>query len=396
VTLRSARREPVPPPPLTQWQSTWRYGVALAVSLVAWVGAAPEQWRDYQLLFWFEVLSGVVAFVAYHYRRRYPLPITCGVLALSAVANLASGPALMSLASIATRRLWREIVPAAALNIVAGSVYFTIRPEEDIPWLVLAAINLLGTGVLVAIGMYVGARRELVATLRDRAERAETEQALRVAQARSNERARIAREMHDVLAHRISLVAMHAGALGYRSDLTPDEAAEAAGVIRDNAHRALADLREILGVLRGDQSAGEPERPQPTLHDLDALIDDERRAGATIRVRNRVRRGDELPESVGRNAYRIVQECLTNARKHAPNTTVDIVIAGHPGGSLILLVSNPMPVGSVPVGSVNTMPGAGLGLVGLAERAELGGGRLDHRIARGRRFVVRAQLPWPA
>jgi signal transduction histidine kinase len=390
VILRSVRREPVPPPALTRWQSIWRYVGALAISLVAWGAVAPAQWRGNQLLFWFEVLSAVVAFVAYHYRRRYPLAVACGVLALSAVANLASGPALMSLVSIATRRLWREIIPAAALNIVAGGVYFTIRPVEA-PWLFLATVNLLGTGVLVAIGMYIGARRELVATLRDRAERAEEEQTLRVAQARSNERARIAREMHDVLAHRISLVAMHAGALGYRSDLTPDEAAEAAGVIRDNAHRALADLREILGVLREDRPAGEPERPQPTLHDLDALIDDERRAGATIRLRNRLRQGDELAESVGRNAYRILQECLTNARKHAPNTTVDIVIAGRPGASLILLVSNPMPVGSV-----HAAPGAGLGLVGLAERAELAGGRLDHRVARGRRFVVRAQLPWPA
>ena len=106
-----------------------------------------------------------------------------------------------------------------------------------------------------AVGLYIGARRELIATLRDRADRAEREQAMRVAQARTNERARIAREMHDVLAHRISLVAMHAGALGYRTDLSRDETKRAADVISQNAHQALVDLREILGVLRDSDVA---------------------------------------------------------------------------------------------------------------------------------------------
>ena len=105
-------------------------------------------------------------------------------------------------------------------------------------------------GDLLATGMYIGARRELVASLHDRAERAEREQALRVEQAQANERARIAREMHDVLAHRMSLVAMHAGALAYRTDLSPEQTRHAAEVIQANAHRALADLREVLGLLR--------------------------------------------------------------------------------------------------------------------------------------------------
>ena len=98
--------------------------------------------------------------------------------------------------------------------------------------------------------MYIGARRDLLATLQERAERAEREQGMRVEQAQVTERARIAREMHDVLAHRLSLVAMNAGALEYCRGLSEAEVAEAAAIIRLNAHRALADLRQILGVLR--------------------------------------------------------------------------------------------------------------------------------------------------
>ncbi len=390
MTPRRSHQDPVAPPPLTRWQSTWRYLLALAISVVAWVEVVDNQWRDQWVVLWLELVAGVAAFVAYHFRRRYPLPIVTGLVALSAVSSLAAGPALLGLVSLATRRLWREILPVAALSVLANSVYVAVQPVggNQLVWFV---VNVLATGVVVAVGMYIGARRELVATVRERAARAESEQALRFARAQADERARIAREMHDVLAHRISLVAMHAGALAYRSDLTPEEREEAASVIQVNAHRALADLREILGVLRERGPGDGPERPQPTLRDLDELIADEVQTGARIRLRNRLQHADKIPESVGRNAYRIVQEGLTNARKHAPNAAVDVVVAGSPGHSLILLVRNPLPVGSV-----NGTPGAGLGLVGLAERAALVGGRLDHRVTRSGQFVVRAQLPWPA
>ena len=109
--------------------------------------------------------------------------------------------------------------------------------------------------------MYIGSRRELLWTLRNRAETAEAEQELRVSQARSNERARIAREMHDVLAHRISQISMHAGALSFRDDLTADEMRDSAAVIQEKAHEALTDLRGVLGVLRDDGSGRVGEAP---------------------------------------------------------------------------------------------------------------------------------------
>lgn len=214
---------------------------------------------------------------------------------------------------------------------------------------------------------------------------------MRIAQAQGTERARIAREMHDVLAHRLSLVAMHAGALSYRRGLSESEVADAADVIRANAHSALADLREILGVLRTAEADGPPDRPQPTLVDLPSLVDEALGAGTQVRLHNQIGDLAQAPEAIGRSAYRMIQEGLTNARKHAPDTTVDIVLSGCPGGELLLEVRNPIRVGA----GVSATPGAGLGLVGLTERAELIGGRLEHAVSDGE-FVVSAWLPWPA
>ena len=250
------------------------------------------------------------------------------------------------------------------------------------------------TAVLLATGMYIGARRELMASLHDRAERAEREQALRVAQARANERARIAREMHDVLAHRMSLVAMHAGALAYRTDLSPEQTRDAAGVIQHGANRALADLREVLGLLRDSDLTADgepPERPQPTLCDVPGLVEEARAAGTRVTLSDDVREPQRAPETAGRNAYRMIQEGLTNARKHAPHTPVAVRLSGAPGEELRVEVRNPLPLQHWPP----TPRGGGLGLVGLAERAALSGGRFEHGPTADE-FVLRAWLPWPA
>jgi signal transduction histidine kinase len=196
--------------------------------------------------------------------------------------------------------------------------------------------------------------------------------------------------MHDVLAHRLSLVAVHAGALSYRRGLTEAEVAESADVIRENAHRALADLREILGVLRTPEAFAPPDRPQPTLVDLPALLEEARLAGTKVRVHDDIGGLAKIPDTIGRSAYRMIQESLTNARKHAPDTTVDVVLEGRPGKQLVVEVRNPLRVGA----AASVTPGSGLGLVGLTERAELIGGHLEHSVHDGE-FVLRASLPWP-
>jgi signal transduction histidine kinase len=206
------------------------------------------------------------------------------------------------------------------------------------------------------------------------------------------ERTRIAREMHDVLAHRISLLSLHAGALEIRPDAAPAEVAGAAGIIRASAHQALQDLREVIGVLREPAGDDAPERPQPTLRELPALADESRVAGVKVRLDLRIDEPGEVPAATGRAAYRIVQEGLTNARKHAPGACVRVRVAGAPGPGLTVEIRNPAPVGLRPVAAI---PGTGTGLVGLAERATLAGGRLTAGRGPDGGFTLTAWLPWP-
>jgi signal transduction histidine kinase len=215
---------------------------------------------------------------------------------------------------------------------------------------------------------------------------------MRVEQAQAHERARIAREMHDVLAHRISLLSMHAGALEFRPDAPPEEIARAAGVVRASAHQALEDLREVIGVLREESLDGDPERPQPTLANLPGLLDESRQAGMHVSSECMVDDLAAVPEGVGRNAYRIVQEALTNARKHAQGAAVDVTLDGAAGSGLTVEVRNRLPVGA----AAAPIPGAGTGLIGLSERTSLAGGRLEHGRTPGGDFELRAWLPWPA
>ena len=128
----------------------------------------------------------------------------------------------------------------------------------------------------------------------------------------------MAREMHDVLAHRLSLLATYAGALEYRPDSSPEKLAQAAGVIRTGVHQALDELREVISVLRDSEIEEMPGgRPQPTFGDLTALVSESRDAGTEILYAEAVTAPDSLPPATGRTAYRVVQEGLTNARKHA-------------------------------------------------------------------------------
>jgi signal transduction histidine kinase len=344
-----------------------------------------------------DLAVGAAIFVAMAFRRRWPVQIaTLGALA-GAVSATGAGAGMVAFVSMSTRRRWGEIIPVAALGVAMSELFYGIEPapQSQSSWYFNLAFDLIVVGIAAAIGMYIGARRELVASLHDRAERAEREQALRVAQARAHERTRIAREMHDVLAHRMSLVAMHAGALAYRNDLTPAESRRAADIIQTNSHRALADLREILGVLRDSEETA-PNRPQPTLADVDTLVADERAAGARIAVKNELAPDAELPPSIGRTAYRVIQEGLTNARKHAPNTQVDVIVIGRHGDGLTVEVRNRLPLGdSDGTPTAPTAP-SGFGLIGLSERAAIAHGRVEYGRTPDGDFAVRAWLPWPS
>jgi signal transduction histidine kinase len=196
--------------------------------------------------------------------------------------------------------------------------------------------------------------------------------------------------MHDVLAHRVSLLSLHAGALEFRPDASAEEVAEAAAVIRATARAALEELRDIIGVLREGADGDAPEPPQPTLVQFPALIDESRAAGMNVHARIDA---PDVPAALGRTVYRVVQEGLTNARKHAPGAAVDVRIVTADDRLVVEVVSR-RPVG-VPVGAPDErLPGAGTGLVGLAERVALAGGELEHGPDAAGDFVLRASLPW--
>ena len=378
---------------LTPGQATWLSTVfAVVIGGLLWLSVAQDQWQSARTLFWGDLALGVASLAAMQCCRRWPLAVTVLTVAATAVSVSAIGPWIVCQVSLSARRRWREILPTAALSVLAGQASLAVQPNRTMSWYVNLLFCVLAAGVVVAIGLYLGARRDLIASLHDRAERAEREQALQVSTARAGERTRIAREMHDVLAHRMSLVAVHAGALAYRTDLSAAETRETAAIIQANSQRALADLREILGLLRDTERGIDVthHRPQPTLGDLNSLLDDERAAGAHVTLRLDLEDLDALPESIGRSAFRIIQEGLTNARKHAPHAMVTVELTGHPGNGLDLSVRNPVRVG----GELNGKDGAGFGLVGLAERAAASHGRIEHGLTPNGDFVLQAWLPW--
>ncbi|HEX2312206.1 MAG TPA: histidine kinase [Thermomonospora sp.] len=326
-------------------------------------------------------------------RRRRPVTLAA-VTELLAVASAAGlGFAAVAGFNVAVHRTWRVAAGMAVAHLTMIGVLWRLDEENTTRqyWEGLVIIGSLHLA-LVATGMLVRSQRLLLESARERARQAEEGQRLRIEEARHHERERLAREMHDVLAHRISLLAVHAGALEYRGNLPPEEL-RAAKVIRQCAHDALEDLREVIGMLRGDEGE-HGERPQPTLGDLATLVAESREAGAHVTLEERIADPPAVPARIGRHAYRIVQEGLTNARKHAPGAHVRVLVAAGPGDGLTIEVANPLPVGrstAVPA----ALPGAGAGLIGLRERVGLVGGRLEHGTTPSGDFRLRAWLPLP-
>ena len=386
---------------LGAWALTWRYLLALSWAFPSITASLTDQdlFRGAPLAFYgflaLEVLAVGVAVVLIRFRRRAPILVAVLLSALSSVTLTLGGFASWAITSLCTRRRWKEILPAGAvfigfqlvsnpirrglgLPVVTGLQLNGTRLQEPWPLIVGGGVLLLYMAVLVAIGMYTGTRRELIASKLAQAER---EQQLRVAQGQAAERQRIAREMHDVLAHRISLVSMYSGALAYRDDLSPQQTRGIAETIRENATLALTELRGVLGSLRGEDG----DRPQPTLADLPGLIDDNRTAGLRIEFSGVSLEG--LSPAVSRHAYRIVQEGLTNARKHAPGSKVEVRLSGDPDSGLRIELRNLVNGGGAAV------PGGGYGLLGLAERTNLVGGWTEHGI-RDDVFQLEAWMPW--
>jgi signal transduction histidine kinase len=346
----------------------------------------------------FDVTLAIVACSSLWVRRRYPLAVGLFTVCAGGVSGGAGGAAVAGLFTIAVHCVPRWTAWAALLSICTSALNGVIYPNHNGYGWGSLEVGIVATTVAVGYGLYVRVRRELVLSLRERTRRLESEQDLRVREARIAERTRIAREMHDVLAHRISLLSVHAGALEYNPSASPEEIARAAAVIRTSARAAQEELREVIGILRDavDDEAGPlstPPPPQPTLVDVPELIAESRRAGMEVTSTIEVD-PEPVPQLLGRTAYRLVQEGLTNVRKHAPGQQVSVAIAGREGRDLTIEVVNRPRVGHAPPPSQHA--GSGTGLIGLAERVVLVGGRLSHRGRPDGGFVLEATLPWPA
>jgi len=332
---------------------------------------------------WLRVVAiavGTATLVSLRWRRTHPAAVGIGVGVVALVVITVSGAILVATFNAAIRARGRDLAIITGLTIGWAFANPLLYPPDGSYWLDAGA-SLLMAGVALGWGLFVRARRELVRSLRDQADRAGDE-------ARAAERRRIAREMHDVLAHRLSLLSVHAGALEFHRDAPAEEVAEAAGVIRESARAALDELRGVIGVLREDGGETLTQPPQPTLADLADLVEESRAAG--MRITARIELGDAAPPAaVGRTAYRIAQEGLTNARKHAPGAAVTLTVH-EADRDLHVEIRSLAPV-AVVAGA--PLPGAGTGLIGLAERVTLAGGELEHGVDPDGAFVLRARLP---
>jgi signal transduction histidine kinase len=245
-----------------------------------------------------------------------------------------------------------------------------------------ASATIIFTAVVVAVES-VGSRLRTQRSLAAQTERAEAEQARRAV---LEERARIARELHDVVAHHMSLIAIRAETAPYRLTGLPESALDEFGSLSEVAREALAEMRRLLGVLRHDQPAA--LAPQPQLTDLPALVDAARQSGVPVELSLPPAPG-QVPAGVGVCAYRIVQESLSNASQHAPGAPIAVSVT-HDPGVILLRVANgpaghPRPAGNE--------PRPGHGLTGMYERVALLGGSLSAGPVPDGGFVVSAVLP---
>jgi signal transduction histidine kinase len=295
---------------------------------------------------------------------------------------------LVSLYSLGAYAASRRTVIIVAL---AGYVMFLIFPGPTAagePLLAQATFGFAFTAPPVLLGLYMGTRKQLFASLHERAERLEREQHLLAERARGEERTRIAREMHDVVANRVSVMVVHAGALKAIATRDPARAAETAAVIGDMGRQALEELRQVIGVLR----QGEEALPQssPTLSEIRELIGQSSAAGLSVHLSVR---GEErpMPAAVGRTLYRLVQEALTNVHKHAGDAATSIELCLVPEAVEVEIRNEPPRAGPR-----HGLPSGGNGLLGLRERVTGLGGSFEAGPGDHGGFTVRARLPLPA
>ncbi len=389
------QQQPTLEQPLRRWARRWWARrvvvVDLGLALLVFVGTADEIGREVGFTGVHEgpIRTLLAVFVALPVliRRSSPYPLlalgTGAWFLMSAPVGLMVGCYTLSAES---RRLrWHSVL----MGVLAVAVFTGSAVTPDVSALGAAMVTALVVVVPALLGLWIGTRRALVANLKEKAARLEREQHLEADQARAQERARIAGELHDVVAHRVSLMILHAGAL--EVSLADADAAQQAGLIRQTGRQALEELRHILDVLR-ERDGGPPLDPQPTLADLDRIVQQSRAAGMEVSLAVQGPRRP-LPATVERTAYRLVQEALTNVHKHAASAATDIHLEYGPK-HLEVTVRNARPAHRHDPDLA--LASAGHGLVGLRERVSLLGGSFHAGPRLDGGFEVRACIPTEA
>ena len=329
-----------------------------------------------------------IASAALIVRRRFPLPVWAWTTVIGAVGVLvASGPstvvlpAFVGVYTVATQRSrWTAIAAAITTVLVMIGTLLIALPDalaSPTTYAVLA-----WGGMATAVGIAVRSQRAIVASAEERARRAEASRDEEARRAVTEERLRIARELHDVVAHHIAVINVQAGVAKHLLDTDPALAGEALGNIRESSQVVLSELSTILGLLR-NPGEDPSTAPAPGLGQLDALVDSIRRAGVTVTLRSTGTQPDLTPV-VDLTAYRLIQEALTNARKYGTGTVdVDVDFSE---ANVTIEVRNR-------IGSTVPTPVTGHGLIGMRERVAAVGGQLRTGPADDGTFVVHAVLP---
>jgi signal transduction histidine kinase len=321
-------------------------------------------------------------------RHRWPL-VTLGIVACVTLGlnygPIAMLPLLLAMFTVAeyTERP-KTVIAAAGVTAILVLTPLIHGADQSFP---AALSRLVAVGLALALGLYLQARADYIVGLRERAERLEREQELLADQAVASEQVRIARELHDGVAHNVSLMVVQAQALAATGDEAPDRE-QALHRVADLGREAMSEMHRMLGVLRpSDGDGGLELRPQPGVRDLDALIARTREAGVDAEL-TVVGEPRELPPGVDLSAYRIAQEALTNVIRHAAAHRVEMTLTFAREALEVNVVDD----GIGPNGTGNG--NGGHGLVGMRERVTLFGGSLTTGLAPGGRgYLVHAVLP---
>lgn len=330
-------------------------------------------------------------------RRRAPLPVLAlTVLGETVFTVLASRPspvlavtAFIAVYTVARTVRRRTAVIAAALT--ATALYVVVAYPMDAASDPEGGAVFAWVGTFAAVGGTVRTWRDYTAAMEERAQRAEASKEVEARRRVAEERLRIARELHDVVAHHIALITIQAGVAGHFLRDRPDRAEVALGHIREGGRTVLDELGSLLHVLRqsGDETdEAQPTEPVPGLSRLGRLIESLAAAGLSVRHRQ-TGRPRPLPTAVDLAAYRVIQEALTNAHKHGADAVTDLLV-DYRTDALHIEISNPVRTGPVP-----DAQGTGHGLTGMRERAHAVGGSFHAGAGADGRFRLDVRLPLP-